>query len=64
MSGDIQEDEKKIFKSVDEIIKTMEENHDKFSTFIRLFQERADENAIKIWYECFREAYGTKQNND
>jgi hypothetical protein len=54
-----QQDEK-LFKSVDDIIKTMEENHDKFSKFVKLFQEKAHENAMKIWYECFKEAYGIK----
>jgi hypothetical protein len=53
-------EDEKIFKSVDDIIKKMEENHNKFSKFIKLFQERADENAMKIWYECFKEAYDVK----
>lgn len=28
---------------------------------MQLFKERADENAMKIWDECFREAYGKEE---
>ena len=60
---DQQKNEQAIFKSIDELIGTMEDNLDKRSKFIRLFQERADKNAMKIWFQCFNEAYGEGGNN-
>jgi hypothetical protein len=56
-----QENEKAIFTAIHELITTMEDNLDKKAKFVRLFEERADENAMKIWKECFKEAYEGKQ---
>jgi L-fucose isomerase-like protein len=53
-----EEGEQRMWKSIDERIAIMEENLNKMSKFARLFEERADENAMKICVQCFKEAYG------
>jgi hypothetical protein len=53
-----EEGEQTIWKSIAERVAIMEENLNKMSKFARLFEERADENAMKIWVQCFKEAYG------
>ena len=53
--------ESALWKEVDELIAGMQDNNSKLSKFTRLFHERADENAIKIWVQCFEEAYGNDQ---
>jgi hypothetical protein len=53
-----EEGEQRMWKSIDERIAIMEENLNKMSKFAQLFEERADENAMKIWVQCFKEAYG------
>jgi hypothetical protein len=55
-------DELALWKGVDELISNIQDNNNKLSKFTRLFQERADENAIKIWVKCFKEAYGNDQH--
>jgi len=55
-------DELTLWKGVDELITNMQDSNDKLSKFVRLFQERADENAIKIWVQCFKEAYSNDQH--
>jgi hypothetical protein len=57
-----EENEQTIFKEIHELIAAMENNVNKRSKFVQLFQERADENAMKIWTQCFEEIYG-KQND-
>jgi hypothetical protein len=53
-----EESEQSMWKSIDKRIAILEENLNKMSKFARLFEERADENAMKIWVQCFKEAYG------
>jgi hypothetical protein len=53
-----EEGEQTIWKSIAERVAIMEDNLNKMSKFARLFEERADENAMKIWVQCFKEAYG------
>jgi hypothetical protein len=50
-----------IWKRVDELIANMQDKNDKLSKFARIFQERADEKAMKIWVQCFNEAYGKQE---
>jgi hypothetical protein len=54
-------DELALWKGVDELLANIQDNNSKLSKFTRLFQERADENAIKIWVQCFKEAYSNDQ---
>ena len=55
-----EEEEQTVFKSIDALIATREENINKLSEFVRLFEERADENAMKIWVQCFKDVYRRK----
>jgi hypothetical protein len=51
------EEEKKLWKTVEEDITKLIDDRKKYSRFAKLFRERADENAMKIWNECFREVF-------